>query len=61
MKNNIKKATLSLMMVSMTMLFLSSCVEHRYYQRYHHHTRPYYERHHMPPPAGVNFELDVRN
>jgi hypothetical protein len=42
-------------------LGLSSCYETSYYHQYHHHTRDWYGRHHTPPPAGVDFNVDVRN
>ena len=46
-----------MLMAVLLSVFLSGCVEHRYYRRNHHHTRRYYERRHTPPPAGVDIEI----
>ncbi|HEY5368853.1 MAG TPA: hypothetical protein VIJ75_07665 [Hanamia sp.] len=60
MKRNISTLFLTLFTCIAVVLLFSGCYEGRYYHRYHHHTRNWYERRHTPPPAGVNFELDVR-
>ena len=39
----------------------TGCYETHYYHRYNHHTRGWYEHRHTPPPAGVNFDIDIRN
>jgi hypothetical protein len=59
MKEQIKKiGCLLALSISLT-LFLSGCVEHRYYHEHHRHSPEYYHRHHMPPPAGV--DIDIHN
>lgn len=61
MKRAIKNMPVIAALAGFMLLFLSSCVEGRYYNHYHHHTREWYDHRHMPPPAGVDFNVDVRN
>jgi hypothetical protein len=61
MKYNIKNTLSAMLLLAVMALSLSGCYETHYYNHYHHHTRDWYDRHHTPPPAGVDFNVDVRN
>ncbi|MEO5593075.1 MAG: hypothetical protein ABIR15_18595 [Chitinophagaceae bacterium] len=57
MKQYVNRLPAIMLMAVLLSVFLSGCVEHRYYRRNNHHTRRYYERRHTPPPAGVDIEI----
>jgi len=61
MKQTISKALKILVVLVVIAFYLPGCYETHYYHRYHHHTRDWYDRRHMPPPAGVDFNVDIRN
>lgn len=61
MKCNTKNIAGAMLLLAVMAFSLSGCYETHYYNRYHHHTREWYGRHHTPPPAGVDFNVDIRN
>lgn len=52
------KNILPLFLIVMSTLFISSCVEHRYYHEHHRHSPEYYHRHNMPEPR---VDVDIHN
>ena len=46
----VANSILSLSVIAVMAIFMSGCVEHRYYREHHRHTTEYYHRHNMPEP-----------
>jgi hypothetical protein len=57
-----KKKVISSIVALLVIAFaLSSCAEHRYYQKNQRHTDRYEQRHHREARAGVGVDLNIHN
>jgi len=57
MKNNLKRIVGAFFLLSTISIFMTGCIEHRYYRENHHHSPDYEHRHHRTTGAGVDVEI----
>jgi hypothetical protein len=48
------KSAMSLSVIAIMAIFMSGCVEHRYYRDHHDHSPEWHHRHHSEPRVDVN-------
>ncbi|MEP7279892.1 MAG: hypothetical protein ABI813_14675 [Bacteroidota bacterium] len=54
----VEKSLFSLLAMAIMAIFMTGCVEHRYYREHQRHTPRYYHRHHMPEPR---VDINIHN